>query len=347
MNNKNKTNPKTKLPPEYHDLADVFKHKTDFTLPLHRPSVDYAINLEPGAAPPYKKGFAYNPEQLAAIKKYIDEELPKGTISPSKAPCAALVLLVREPNRGLRVCVNYRGVNTITVKDRYPIPLIRETLDRLCKARYFTKLDIVAAFNNLRIRSGDEWMTAFITRYGLYKYKVMPFGLYNGPASWQRYMNSLMPEFLDKFVTIYLDDLLIYSADLDEHRQHVRSVLLKLREAGLPVDIDKCEFHVQEVKYLGLILTPQGLKMDPTKVEVIQSWEQPRNVKGVQSFLGFANFYRRFIRNYSTIAGPLTALTRKDVAFEFGPKAQAAFKHLKDTFLDAPILAHYDPDLRL
>jgi hypothetical protein len=269
MTDKNKTDPLTKLPPEYHDLVDVFKHKTEFKMPEHRPGVDHAINLQPGTQPPYKKGFAYNPEQLAAIKKYIDEETPKGTIRPSKSSCASPVLLVRKPNGGLRVCVDYRALNALTVKDRYPIPLIRETLDKLSKARYFTKLDIVAAFNNLRIREGDEWMTAFITRYGLYEYKVMPFGLCNGPASWQRHMNSLMPEYLDEFVTIYLDDLLIYSADLDEHKQHVRKVLLRLREAGLPVDVDKCEFHVQEVKYLGLILTPGGLKMDPIKVEAI------------------------------------------------------------------------------
>jgi hypothetical protein len=178
------------------------------------------------------------------VKKYIDEELAKGTIEASNSPCASPVLIVRKPNGGLRVCMDYRALNAITVKDRYPIPLIKETLDRLCKAKIFTKLDIVAAFNNIRIREGDEWMTAFITRYGLYQYKVLPFGLCNGPASWQRYMNSLMPEYLDDFVTIYLDDLLIYTENLVDHVQHVRKVLSKLRAAGIPADIDKCEFHV-------------------------------------------------------------------------------------------------------
>jgi hypothetical protein len=190
-------------------------------------------------------------------------------------------------------------------------------------------------------------MIAFITRYGLYEYKVMPFGLCNGPTSWQRYMNSLILEFLDEFVTIYLDDLLIYSANLEEHKVHVRKVLLKLREVGLPIDIDKCEFHVQEVKYLGLILTPNGLKMDPTKVKAIQSWEAPCYMKDVQSFLGFANFYWRFIRGYLSIAAPLTELTKKDVPFVFGDREQAAFKRLKDAFLEAPILSHYNPDLEL
>jgi hypothetical protein len=263
------TDPKLKLPPEYYEFADVFKHKSEFTLPDRKPGIDHAINLKPGSEPLYKRGFAMNPTQLAAVKKHVDEGMAMDIMEPSNSSCASPVLLVKKPGGGIRVCVDYRALNALTVKDRYPIPLIKETLERLSKAKFYTKLDIVAAFNNLRIRQGDEWMTAFITRYGLYQYKVMPFGLCNGPATWQRYMNNTMREHLDDFVTVYLDDLLIYSASLDEHRSHVRKVLLKLREAGLPVDIDKCEFHVQEVKYLSLIITPEGLEMDPVKVEAI------------------------------------------------------------------------------
>ena len=336
------TDPRTKLPVEYHDFLDVFKNKKDFVLQPHR-SVDHAINLKPGTEPPYKKGFPMNPAQLAAVKKYIDEELLKGTIEKSNSPCASPVLIVRKPGGGLRVCMDYRALNAITIKDRYPIPLIKETLDRLAKARFYTKLDIVAAFNNLRIREGDEWMTAFITRYGLYQYKVMPFGLCNGPASWQRYMNDMMHNYLDDFVTVYLDDLLIYSPDLTSHREHVRKVLLKLREAGLPVDIDKCEFHVQQVKYLGLIITPDGLKMDPVKVEAIVNWKPCNSVKDIQSFLGFANFYRKFIRGFSLIAKPLTEQTKKDFTFKWTDACQRAFDELKTRFTTAPVLAHYDP----
>ena len=338
------TDPRTKLPLEYHDFIDVFKNKKDFVLQPHR-SVDHAIRLKPGTEPPYKKGFPMNPAQLQAVKKYIDEELLKGTIEKSNSPCAAPVLIVRKPGGGLRVCMDYRALNALTIKDRYPIPLIKETLERLAKAKFYTKLDIVAAFNNLRIKEGDEWMTAFITRYGLYQYKVMPFGLCNGPASWQRYMNDMMHEYLDEFVTVYLDDLLIYSPDLQSHKQHVRKVLLKLRAAGLPVDIDKCEFHVQEVKYLGLIITPEGLKMDPVKVEAITHWEAPKSVKDIQSFLGFANFYRKFIRGFSLVAKPLTEQTKKDHQFLWTEACQQAFQELKDRFTSAPALAHYNPDL--
>jgi transposase InsO family protein/predicted aspartyl protease len=345
MTNSTKTDPRLKLPAEYHEFADVFKHKSEFTLPERKPGIDHAINLKPGMEPPYKRSFAMNPTQLAAVKKHVDDGIAMDIMEPSNSPCASPVLLVKKPGGGIRVCVDYRALNALTVKDRYPIPLIKETLERLSKARFYTKLDIVAAFNNLRIRQGDEWMTAFITRYGLYQYKVMPFGLCNGPATWQRYMNNIMQQYLDDFVTVYLDDLLIYSSTLGEHRLHVRKVLVKLREAGLPVDIDKCEFHVQEVKYLGLILTPGGLKMDLAKVEAIVNWHPCSSVKDIQSFLGFANFYRKFIRGFSLIAKPLTEQTKKDHVFNWTPECQSAFEELKTAFTIAPILAHYDPDL--
>ena len=148
--------PKLILLPEYHDLVNVFKHKDKFKLTEHRGSVDYPINLKPSIEPPYKKAFPMNPEQLAAVKKYIDKELAKGTIEPSSSPYASLVLIVRKPNSSIRIYIDYRALNAITVKDRYPIPLIKETLDRLCKANWFTKLDVVAAFNNMRIHAGDE-----------------------------------------------------------------------------------------------------------------------------------------------------------------------------------------------
>ena len=339
------TDPSTRLPPWLQDMTDCFKNKKEFTLKKHQAGVDHAINLKPGMEAPYKKAYAMNPDQLAAVKKYIDEELEKGTIEASKSSCASPVLIVRKPGGGLRVCVDYRALNAITVKDRYPIPLIRETLDRLCRAKFFTKLDVVLAFNNLRIREGDEWLTAFITRYGLYQYKVMPFGLCNGPSSWQRHVNDIMREFLDQFVTVYLDDVLIYSETLEEHKVHVRKVLKKLRDAGLPVDIDKCEFAVQRVKYLGLIVTTEGIEMDSSKVEAIKSWQSPRSVKDVQAFLGFANFYRRFVHGFSNVAGPLTNLTRtKDkTPFIWTADCQRSFDNLKERFTTAPILSHYMP----
>jgi hypothetical protein len=168
ITNSKKTDLRDKLLPEYHKFANVFKHKSEFTVPDYRLSIDYAINLRVGIEPPYKKGFPINLTQLRAVKKYINDELAKGTIEPSKSPYASLVLLVRKLGGGIRVYVDYRALNALTIKDRYPILLIKETLKRLLKSRYYTKLDIVTTFNNLRIREGDEYITAFITRYGLY-----------------------------------------------------------------------------------------------------------------------------------------------------------------------------------
>ena len=185
-------------------------------------------------------------------------------------------------------------MNQLIKKDRYPLPLIHETLERIGKARWFTKLDVIAAFHKIRIAEGDEWLTAFRTRFGLFEWLVTPFGLANAPSTFQRYINWTLRDFLDDFASAYLDDILVFSSgSLKEHREHVRKVLQRLKDAGLQLDIDKCEFEVQSTKYLGFIVEAgKGIRMDPEKVKAIMAWEVPRSVKGVQSFLGFANFYR-------------------------------------------------------
>jgi hypothetical protein len=218
-------------------------------------------------------------------------------------------------------------------------------LSRLSKAKYYTKLDIIAAFNRLRIAEGDEWLTAFRTRYGLFEYLVMPFGLANAPSTFQHFVNDVLRPFLDVFCTAYLDDILIYSENLHEHKEHVRSVLNALREAGLQLDVDKCEFHQPEVTYLGYVVGVDGIRMDPKKVQAIVDWEYPNNVKDIRAFLGFANFYRRFIDGFSYLAAPLVALTKKDTKFLFNDDCQKAFDALKHAFTTAPILRHFDPDL--
>jgi Retroviral aspartyl protease./Reverse transcriptase (RNA-dependent DNA polymerase). len=340
---KKKIDPKTKLPLEYHEFLDVFSQKEADKLPPHR-GYDHKIKMKEGSEPPFGPLYDMSREELLVLRQYLEENLGKGFIRASRSPAASPVLFVRKPGGGLRFCVDYRALNALTVKNRYPIPLIRETLDRLCKARYYTKLDIIAAFNRLRIAQGDEWKTAFRTRYGLFEYLVMPFGLTNGPASFQHYVNDALREYLDLFCTAYLDDILIYSNSLKEHRKHVAQVLQRLREHGLQADIAKCEFHVQEVKYLGLIVSTDGIQMDPAKVSAVKEWPTPHNVKDIQSFLGFANFYRRFIREFAKKASALTRLTRKDIPFDWDENCQTAFEELKIAFTSAPILRHFDPD---
>ena len=193
--------------------------------------------------------------------RYLDENLSKGFIWASHSESAAPVLFVKKPGGGLRFCIDYRGLNAVTVKNRYPLPLISETLNRLSRAKIFTKLDIIAAFNRLRIREGDESLTAFHTHFELFEYLVMPFGLCNGPALFQNYINDTLHEYLNDFYTAYLDDILIYSDNEAEHEIHVKHVLQKLEEAGLQADITKCAFHVTQVPYLGLIITTEGVKI--------------------------------------------------------------------------------------
>jgi transposase InsO family protein len=228
------------------------------------------------------------------------------------------------------------------MKSRYPIPLIRETLDSICIATIFTKLDVIAAFNRVRVAEGHEWLTAFITRFGLYESLVTPFGLQGAPATFQHYINDLLYDTLDDHATAYLDDVLIYSRTLGEHVKQVREILRRLIDAGLQVDIDKCEFHTKKTKYLGLIITPGAIEMDPEKVSAITSWQAPTTKKQLQRFLGFANFYRRFINDFAGVARPLYDLTKKIAEWGWTAEHQRAFEQLKRCFSTAPALKIYD-----
>ena len=347
-----------KLPQVYHKMVDVFMKSNADELAPHRKE-DHEINLVPGAVPPYERNYRpMSEKELEAVKKYIDEHLAKGFIRPSSSAASSPVLLARKPGGGLRFCVDYRGLNALTIKNRYPIPLLNETLGKLSNAKIFTKLDIIHAFNRMRIKEGHEWLTAFNTRYGQFEYLVMPFGLCNAPGTFQSYINNAVREYLDVFCTAYLDDILIYSENEKDHDEQVLKVLLVMREKGLQLDIDKCEFGVTKIKYLGLIISTEGISMDPEKVEAILNWETPTSVKEVQGFLGFTNFYRRFIASFSARVRCLTELTRgeqfttksgkkkfKYQPFQWTEKCQKAFDKIKRAFASASLLAHYDPSL--
>ncbi|RYO48629.1 hypothetical protein AA0116_g12405 [Alternaria tenuissima] len=262
--------------------------------------------------------------ELLVLRRELTSLLEKGFIRVSSSPASAPVLFARKPGGGLRLCIDYRALNAITKKDRYPLPLIRETLNNLSKAKWFTKLDVIAAFHKIRVAEGDEWKTAFRTRFGLFEWLVTPFGMANSPSTFQRYINWTLR-----------------SAAAPRTRQ---KVLSKLQAAGLHVDIKKCEFEVKSTKYLGFIIDAgKGIRMDPEKVKAIKEWEAPRTVKGVRSFLGFANFYRRFIRDFAKVATPLTRLTG-DVTFVWGDDEQKAFDKLKEVFITEPNLAAFDPE---
>ena len=262
--------PATKLPTEYHNFLDVFSKSDADTFPKHRSGYDHSIELMEGKTPTWGPLYSMSADELKVLKAYIKEMVDKGFIWASLSPAASPVLFAKKPGGGLRFCVDYWAFNAITVKNWYFLPLIKETLERVCKAKIFSKIDIIVAFNKLRIKEGEEWKTAFQTRYSLYKYLVMPFGLANGPSSFQTYINNVLHGMLNIFCTAYIDDILIYSNSKKEHQKHVRKVLEALQKAGLQTDIKKCEFHVTEINYLGLVITNNGICMDPKKVSAVQ-----------------------------------------------------------------------------
>src|SRR5271169_1965960 len=336
-------NIKELLPEEYHDFLPLFSEAIANQLPPHR-SYDHEIPLKEGFTPPFGPLYSLSRNELEVLKKWLEENLSKGFIRASSSPAGAPILFAKKGDGSLRLCVDYRGLNAGTIKNRYPLPLIQETLMWLSRARWFTKLDVRGAYNLLRMAEGEEWKTAFRTRYVLFESLVMPFGLTNAPASFQHFINDVFWPFLDIFCSAFIDDILIYSNTLAKHKQHVRQVLTVLSKAGLHLKPEKCEFHCEEVKYLGLIIGRGGARIDPSKVSAILDWETLKNLKDVQAFLGFANFCRRFILSFSKIVAPLMKLTWKNPRFVWSPWCQEAFDNLKNAFTSAPVLRHFDPD---
>lgn len=348
---KKPTDPRTRLPAQYMEYLGLFESGKAEELPPHRGAgIDHEIELvqKDGKEPevPWGPLYSMSKEELLVLRKTLSELLDKQFIRVSHSSAAAPVLFVRKPGGGLRFCVDYRALNALTKKDRYPLPLIHETLNQIGKAKWFTKLDVSSAFHKIRIAKGQEWMTAFRTRYGLYEWMVTPFGLANAPSTFQKYINWALREYLDECCSAYIDDVLIYTdGTLEQHRADVRKILKKLAEAGLYLDINKCEFECQETKYLGYIIRAgKGVEMDPEKIKAILEWQAPTTVKGVRGFLGFANFYRKFIRAFSDIVRPLTELTHKDTKFHWTEECQQNFDKLKELFSTGPILVAFDPE---
>ncbi|KAL0177569.1 hypothetical protein M9458_026463, partial [Cirrhinus mrigala] len=317
------------IPKIYSSYKDVFCPKRASQLPPHRPW-DCAIDLVPDA--PMPRGKIYPPWRR---------------VHPSStSPAASSFFFVAKKDGGLWPCIDYRIINQGTIKFRYPLPLVPAALEQLRSARIFTKLDLRSAYNLVRIREGDEWKTAFVTPTGHYEYLVMPYGLVNAPSVFQNFIHEVLREFLHKFVVVYIDDIMIYSRSEAEHHHHVAEVLQRLREHQLYLKAEKCSFHLPSVQFLGYIIDQQGERMDERKVSAVVSWPEPTTIKELQKFLGFSNFYRRFIHSYSNITAPLTTLLRgKPKTLLWTPEAAAAFQSLKSAFTQAPLLTHPDPDL--
>ncbi|KAF7116923.1 hypothetical protein CNMCM5793_005553 [Aspergillus hiratsukae] len=337
----------SEIPHQYRLWERVFSEEEAASLPDEK--VAHEIPLVAGKTPPYGRLYSLSQYELQVLREYIDKFMKRGWIRPSTSPAGAPVLFTRKADGSLRLCVDYRGLNDITVKNRYPLPRIDELMDRLVGARYFTKLDLRDAYHRIRIKRGDEWKTAFRTRYGHFEYLVMPFGLTNAPATFQAYINEAMKGILDDFCIVYLDDILIYSQTEEEHVRHVSEVLERLQRHNLYAKLSKCSFHQTEVKFLGFIVGRDGVRMDPDRVKTVQEWPEPRSFRDVQVFLGFTGYFRRFIHQYADITAPLTNLLRgmekgrKPGPFHLTDEARVAFAGLKEAFARPPALRHYDP----
>lgn len=331
------------IPLEYRDLAAAFD-LGEVTLPEHGPQ-DLAIDLVDGKIPPMGTLYNLSESELLVVQKYVKDMTEKGLIRPSTSPTGAPILFAKKKDGTLRLCVDYRRLNDHTVKNAYPLPLINEMLDRIALSVIYLTLDLKDAYWLIRIKRGDEWKTAFRTRYGLFEYLVMPFGLSNAPGTFQAHVNKCFSDMLDIFVQIFLDDFLIYSASKEEHVQHVRAVLKRCIEKKLRVNLKKCKFHTDRVEFLGYEVTPTGVNMILDRVQTIREWLSPTHVKSLQSFLGFCNFYRSFIHDYSEIATPLTNLTKKGLTWQWTKEADDAFIRLKNAFCTGKIVRHFNPKL--
>ena len=304
---------------------------------------DHAIELKPGSEPFRTKIYPLSPVEQTELDEFLDENLRSGRIQPSKSPMASPVFFVKKKDGSLRLVQDYRRLNDMTIKNSYPLPLISDIMGKLKRARYFTKLDVRWGYNNVRIREGDEWKAAFRTNRGLFEPLVMFFGLTNSPATFQTMMNDLFKDLIDEGVVIvYIDDILIFTEDLALHRKVVCRVLDILRENGLYLKAEKCDFEKTEVEYLGLIISHGQMGMDPVKIQGVSNWPSPTCVKEVQSFLGFVNFYRRFILDFAGIARPLHDLTKKDMVWTWDVEHEAAFEALKTRVTSAPVLLFPD-----
>src|SRR5258705_919478 len=333
-----------RIPVEYHEFHKVFSGTKADTLPPHQP-YDLQISLEEGAKPFHGPIYSLSPPELAALREFLEEHTWNGFICPTKSLWGAPVLFVKKKDGSLRLCVDFCTLNKVMEKDHYLLPLITDLLNALGPARIYMKIDLKHTYHLVHIAEGDESKMAFQTRYGSFEWRVMPFGLSNAPAAFQRFINDILGDLLDVCTIGYLDDILIYSDSLDKHKDHVRDELRRLRDACLYANPRKCTFHTDTVEYLGFILSPEGLHMDPAKVSMIQSWPEPHNICKVQSFLGFTNFYQCFISHYVEFTQPLTNLCQKNTPWHFGESESAAFQHLKMAFCSAPVLYHWVLDL--
>ncbi|CCO37087.1 Retrotransposable element Tf2 155 kDa protein type 1 [Rhizoctonia solani AG-1 IB] len=329
------------IPKQYHEFAKVFGEEEFNKLPPHW-SYDIEIELmEEG--PLNSPLYSMTDAESVTLKQWLEDELKAGKIQPSKSPISSPVMFVPKKDGSCRLVVDYQKLNARSKKNVYPLPRPDNLMSKLRGAKLFTKLDLHWGYNNVRVKEGDEWKTVFCTKYGLFETLVMPFGLSGAPGAFQAMMNEIFQDLLDVSVIIYLDDILIFSSNPEDHEGHVKEVLQRLMDMQLFCKGSKCKFHQTRVEYLGIIVSDKGFSLDKLKIQAVQDWPTPTTVKQVQSFLGFANFVRRFVANFSQIARPLHNLVKKEVKWQWTDKEEGAFRELQQAIINAPVIVHADP----
>ena len=326
------------VPKEFHEFLDVFSEEKAARFPEPRPW-DHKIELKDTFVPKSFKTYNLTPQEQDELDKFLKENLDKGYIRPSQSPMASPFFFVDKKDGKLRPCQDYRYLNEHTIKNAYPLPLISELLDKLKGARRFTKLDVRWGYNNVRIRDGDQWKAAFKTNRGLFEPTVMFFGLCNSPATFQAMMDDIFGDMINEcIIIVYMDDIFLFAPDEITLTKNTKRVLSRLRENDLFLKATKCEFNKTKVEYLGMVIEEGKISMDPGKLKGIQDWPTPTTVKQIRGFLGFGNFYRRFIWRFSELAKPLNDLLKKDQKFEWTDDCQRAFDELKKRFTEEPVL---------
>jgi len=318
------------------EFEDVFQDPPKRLPPLR--GIEHQIDFIPEASLLNRPAYRTNPTEVKEIRQQVEDSIAKGWVQDIMSPCAMPVILVPKKDGSWRMCTNCRAINNITIKYRHPIPILDDLLDELHGSQIFTKIDLKSGYNQIRIKPGDEWKTTFKTKFGLYEWLVMSFGLTNASSTFMRLVHHVLRPFIGKFVVVYFDDILIYSLSLEDHKENVRQVLETLRKERLHANPTKCVFVIDHIEFVGFVVSSKWVHVDEEKVATIRHWPIPFNVSEVRSFHGLASFYKRFVKEFSTIVAPLNAIVKKDVVFKWVQEQVKAFENLKDKLTKAPIL---------
>lgn len=331
------------LPECLKQFEEVCLEKEIDVLPPIREGIDLEINLKDSSLrPPFLRIYPLSNHEEEELRRWIDKNLASGFIVPSNSPYAAPIFFVKKKNGKLRPCIDYRQLNLNTLKDGHPLPLISDVLSKFKGSTVFSSVDLHGAYNLVRVKPGDEYKASFRCKYGQFEPKVVQFGLTNAPAAFMRFVLAIFRDLLDVYIEIYLDDIIIYSKSLTDHEAHLREVFTRLSNNNLIISLEKCTFFTDELIYLGYKVTTNGIAMEEAKVRAIKEFGVPRNVKEVRGFVGLANYYRKFIKDFSEKVFPLTQLTRKSVEFKWTEVEQEAFEKLKNLMNTSVILKYPD-----